>query len=285
MRILIPIKSEEMDWTCDSCDIDFKLPNQYINHISIYHSQSNSFKCGDKKCLRNYKSMSSLRSHILRKHNESSVEPPGKKQKLNNAAEVTNENECIDNFNLSTSHDVFPHKAGRNILESVPSTSQYVPSGNFSVSQASYINFMAKIYSYPDISRHRALEIINNVRDLVNNVFNENNLTISNTLDMELHHIDARVKQKCMTQVGTITHENYSVLQDLNTEHLIFNELERSKNLIRPQLFLLGERPDYRRRKEITEMKMIPVKAQFIPIRFVFRKLFELPSLLIETLN
>ncbi|KAK0178575.1 hypothetical protein PV327_007453 [Microctonus hyperodae] len=228
--------------------------------------------------------MSSLRSHILRKHNEASVEPPQKKQKLN-AAEINYENECTDNFNLSTSHDVFPHEAGRNILESVPSTSQYIPPDNFSVSQKSYINFIARIYSYPDISRHRALEIIHNVRDLVRNVLKENNQAISNTLDMELHDIDAQVKNKCITQVETITHDNSSILQDLNTEHLIFNELEKSKNFIRPQSFLLGERPDYRRRKQITEMKMTPVNAQFIPIRFVFQKLFQLPSLLIETLN
>ncbi|KAK0074910.1 hypothetical protein PV326_012070, partial [Microctonus aethiopoides] len=192
------------------------------------------------------------------KHSDPSVEPLRKKRKLNITFEVIDQNECVDNLCSSTSHDILVHETERNISDSVPSTSQDVPQENFSTVQNNYVNFIAKIYSYPDISRHRALEIINDVRDLMNNVLEENDRTIS--------------------------HDKYSRLETLNTEHTIFSEFEKSKNLILPQ-FLLGERPDYRQRKQITQMKMTPVNAQFIPIRFVFQKFFELPSVFIETLH
>lgn len=69
-------------FTCRTCDISFQDCKNYISHVKLSHFASHSFECGDILCLRIFKSISSMRSHIEKTHNKRNIEPPKKNKNV-----------------------------------------------------------------------------------------------------------------------------------------------------------------------------------------------------------
>ena len=130
-----------------------------------------------------------------------------------------------------------------------PSTSQTAPSLIYPSASEQWLSFVAKWYDYPDISRQRSLEIINDVRDFLNNFINET-VQIIFAPEINLQINEKTVKEKTVEQIQCLIQNFRDEADKLNTEHNIFHQFEKSENLILPELYLLGERQDFTRRDE-----------------------------------
>lgn len=100
-----------------------------------------------------------------------------------------------------TTTDDFPRAINVDALHNQPSTSSNIEESNRGfVTQ--WVNFSAKIYDYPDISRSRSLEILRDVKDLTNNMMTETVNTFADSTCAQDH-------ERSLTEIKTIF-ENYS---------------------------------------------------------------------------
>ncbi|XP_044013988.1 uncharacterized protein LOC122856376 [Aphidius gifuensis] len=141
------------------------------------------------------------------------------------------------------------------------------------------------MYSYPDVSRKRTLEILTDVRDLIKNIFSESINDIDTIKNENNNFMDLKTKIDVVDQVKNKLQVRSCLFDNFKTEYSFFDKFRASQNFVEPISYLLGERRDYRVKHQTTKMNMIPVTAQFIPLRLVFKKFFELPFIFNETID
>ncbi|KAF5281733.1 hypothetical protein FQR65_LT14573 [Abscondita terminalis] len=71
----------------------------------------------------------------------------------------------------------------------------------------------------------------------------------------------------------------------MNSEYLRFKEFEKSKNLICPVQFVVGQKTEKTRKNDILKLETKEVTAIYITLGSVFKKLFEIANLLPQVLN
>lgn len=138
---------------------------------------------------------------------------------------------------------------------------------------------VSKLYNYNDIARKRTQEVIHDVSELVENI-------ISN-LKTELLKVVQKNSEVLLTtnKINETCSKYTNLFKNLKTEHSCLVAFEKSGTYIRPESYLLGERKNVITQKGQRVLKMVPVTAQFVPIRYVLQKFFEIPGGFNETLD
>ncbi|KYN28513.1 hypothetical protein ALC57_02067 [Trachymyrmex cornetzi] len=140
-----------------------------------------------------------------------------------------------------------------------------------------HINFAAKLYHYLDIPRSRTESIIIDTGQLFKDVLDDLKYDVINLLNIP--------NERDISNITEIFEKRNSQFAVINTQWQCLKIFQQLGTYIAPQEYLLGERNDFANKKGIQIAKSIPVKLQFIPIRFVFQQFFEMPGVLDETLN
>lgn len=287
---------------CVECNNFFISSSNYINHIKYSHHQLRGYKCGESLCSRVFTSLESLRKHIRVKHETKLCKCNSQLSCNDNSSYGINisiqkdntlgdENvklysgmgveEISENISIETSFDetnkdllqiqmdIHPDNLSSNNLQ-FPKQSCDVPD---------HIYFASKIYSYFDVSRFRSKCIIEDTLNLFKTVIN---------------HVEEDVL-KCVESSDTTTitpsdikpifQQHISQFFDISTEWRCINKFQELNSYIPPEEYLLGERQEFRTENNVKVIKMIPVTAQFIPVRTVFISFFEMAGVLSETLD
>lgn len=71
----------------------------------------------------------------------------------------------------------------------------------------------------------------------------------------------------------------------IKTERLCLKKFREHNTFIQPIAYCLGEREEFVHEGKHQVLKFIRVTAQFIPIWYVFQKLYEIPGLFLETME
>lgn len=72
---------------------------------------------------------------------------------------------------------------------------------------------------------------------------------------------------------------------DIQTEYLCLKKFQNLNTYIPPEHYTLGQREDYSHNGPVPILKMVPVTAQFVPLRLVLKKNFEIPGYSEKTLD
>ncbi|KAJ8910980.1 hypothetical protein NQ315_003673 [Exocentrus adspersus] len=136
------------------------------------------------------------------------------------------------------------------------------------------VSFICKLYAETTFSRKHVQLIIDDVKELLTeplNIFREYILKTINS--------DHEIKEK---DINHFFFEFENIFSSLDTEYLRFKYLEKSNYFVKPIEYIVGQKPD-----KISNNKTLPKNytSQFIHIRDVLKKFFELPNVLSETLQ
>ena len=285
--------------TCFACDCEFPNNLLFLNHIELVHSSLPKFVCPENDCNRTYSSYNSYKKHRRAKHalqeidkrvtdlirQELALMLPSDKL---NTEEVTLESSLVDDFlmqldcqgsvdNGDSDSDEETFSKPVSYIASKPTPSQHFSeSGNIATDE---LLFIAKLYKYTDVQRARVCEIIQDTTLLIErtlaNVKNEfNNLFTS-----------SQNNSVSPTDIAKVFDKFSNPFKNIKTEAQSFSEFKNRSTFIMPENFLLGEKPKIKEQNGVKIVKNVPIFAQFIPLREVFQKFFELPGILEKTLN
>lgn len=142
-----------------------------------------------------------------------------------------------------------------------------------------HVMFAARLYSYPDVTRRRAEEIITDVNEL----FGDMLLSIETEVMEAISPLNN--SKSVVNKIKSSFSHHRSLFDDVKTEWCCFRKFEKQHSYIPPVHFMIGDRQDFVKQNLSKTMKIIPVTAQFIPMRMVFQRFFQIPMLLAETLE
>lgn len=141
-----------------------------------------------------------------------------------------------------------------------------------------HVLFASKLSSYPDMARARAEKIINDTDQLFKTFFDK-------IKDIQEVIVDSDNSNNISQRVTEILERNRSCFSDIATEWRCFKKFGKQGTFIPPQHYCLGQREEFVHKEQTQILKMVPVSAQYIPIRRVLKKFFEIPNYFEETLN
>lgn len=265
---------------CSECKDSFFSHHIYCRHLPLSHGSITVFKCGEQSCSNSYTSLRALRRHINIEHVEN-IESQNHEDELNVQSTV----EQAVEQNYENDYDNFSH-------DSIFDTSEYdQPSLNDNVENLStelssnyvntdeFIKFAAKLHSYVDVPRTRVQNIINDTAVLVKSMMQGIKCDVKKALDSNCD------KEEVLKKIEQILDIQSSKFSTISNEWHCFKHFKQLGTYIAPQSYLLGERVEFVKENAVQVTKAVPVTGQFIPIRLVFQKFFEIPGLLNETLE
>uniref|UniRef100_A0A0C9Q8E6 ZNF333_0 protein n=1 Tax=Fopius arisanus TaxID=64838 RepID=A0A0C9Q8E6_9HYME len=279
-------------YSCKLCHLDFDTSKSYISHVRLFHPTSVKFHCENTTCLRVFKSVNSLKSHIDRVHKRKTQlekdQFSSKKFKSNKkdpaSKEIENVNGVVEGIeNAVENKEPLQRENVTGDFRSSTSHNQSdaLPPG---ISQK-WLMYAAKIYSHLDIPRSKSLEILNDTRNFIKDLLQDNINNFDKVFNPhELITIE-KMKVEATLHLQNFSKAYSSQLDCLDSEHKIIKEFENRGTYIAPESYLLGEREDFRKNKQNIDKRRIPVTAQMIRLRYILRNFFELPLVLEETLS
>jgi hypothetical protein len=283
-----------------------------FKHLSLWHNDLTIYSCydidTDITCTKKFSSINSFRKHRYAKHNDpdSGSEPT---EQLPSILDSDNLNTLVSVEFSSDEPNIQQPDEG---LELDESSLNFIPShesmpndfddfetpiydlnffsGYSEIDEENFENlvkrdaekFAAFCYGHPDINRKRTLQLIDNFTKFMNG--------------RALHNVRDRILSR-LRSLGESTENllkfetDFEILMNpfgsLNSDYRLRKQFEKGGNLIPPIQCKIGEREDFRNTKDAKAkiMTKIDVTIEFIPLRLVLTKFFEIPGILSKTLE
>lgn len=275
---------------CFVCESSFADNKQLVAHIQLSHVNLTTFRCAESDCSRAYSKFNSYKKHRFFKHEilqKQTVEFK-KAEKLSvETLEITNAEDIQESLNLldetddssDTSSDAsdvifedqdifweFSDTLDENCLKDC----QF---------KEKCLHFFAKLYKFPDISRIRVDEIGHDVMTLVHNQCDD--------IRKEIHNRATQLGTDSIsvTEIDSIFKKKLEPFDALSTESRRFSTYKKLGTFIPPQSYALGNQKVPVEKEGKMELVDKVIVSQFIPIREVFKKFFEMPNVLESTLQ
>ena len=137
--------------------------------------------------------------------------------------------------------------------------------------------FVAKLHKHLDIPRNRADEIIKDTSDLLKSTVTAVKNGIRNLF------ANSNTNSISPSDIDQVFEKYYNPFQNLQSEAQRFATFKNSSTFIMPENFILGEKQKIKEKNSVKILKNVPVVAQFIPLRKVFKIFFELPGVFEKT--
>ena len=184
----------------------------------------------------------------------------------------TNSDDEDDDENSSTNFkegQVFSESGS--FIESKPEL--VIESGTLSDFEKDHLLFIAELHNYSDASRKRVEDILKDTSELIKTTFT--------AVKDEVHILFRNQKNNnsiCPSDVDKVIEKFSNPFKNMETEAQSFSAFKPSDSLILPKSFLLGQKEKIVEKDNTKIIKNVPVVPQFIPLRQVFKKFFEIPG-------
>lgn len=272
------ITDSNIMFVCNKCSDCFNNRKDFLKHVRFLHKNQSDFKCGQSICLRVFSSINSLEKHLKLKHapNFATRSPSKTTEKTS-----TDEDRTVQVENTADS-----------FLQSAPNTSDggqnychaEVEQEIFPIhklpsctkkSYTLYEIFTAELLQYPDIPRTRAINIINSTNKLIRH-------TLNTVKEEVLANIETPATYN---SIEKIFQNHFSTFTAPETEWNLFDKYKSFGTFIKPEEYLLGEISEFTKKNNKRTLKIKEVYGQFIPMRTVLKKFFELPGVYDSTVD
>lgn len=251
---------------CQVCKENFKSLNTLVLHLNHTHNFNyrSVYKCCEKNCLRSFQDLFSFKKHIKTKHSNSfEVE-----QKASQDEVPTHD---------VTDNDLFPvalsvNHCGTSTNSGLKTTDE--TNKDFtSILEQEVLSLISSLYATNGLNRKHVQTIIDSISTFLNAGF-------LNTLKSE---VLPKLSNENRAEVDNISEKFdrlMSCFQNLNSEYLRFNDLERKGLLIKPVDFSVGTRFDNVPVNDSIRIVPVVCKATKVSLAQTLKSFLALPGVL-----
>lgn len=277
-----------------------------LNHYKEFHPLLKIYRCNDNNCSRSFAIFDSFKKHRYNKHlsetnityNNQTIKQYDQNADFIDAIDkvlTVGTNQRIQHYedkkceNVEYIIDPIQIKSDSDIETDLEDDLFFdIPQNDGHTSEATnvkfeehkeIINFTSKLYTYLDVPRVRINDIVRSTGNLIDNyllLLEKHLLNRLETFNLSLDSISA---------IKEVFADFSDPFTDCKSEWRFFKLLKCYDTFILPEQYLIGEREEFREKNGVNIIQSISVYAQFIPLRKVFQKIFEIPNLFDETLR
>ena len=280
---------------CDSCKETFQNNSIFIKHVKLTHSDLKIFRCAESECRKTYSVLISFCKHRQAKHNNSNVKKVYEndsrmtsnvdsdtavwKNNSKSKSELINFHFPEDDYESSDSETLSEIPEGELLFENKSDCDLTFEGSSDSTNKMddSILQFAAKLYKFPNMPRKLINLIMNDASDLFDSLLNCLKSETSNRLQ------SLGASKDYLSEIENVFNKFSVPFHNVKTERKRLSQFESYDTLIMPQNYKIGERTDFKTNLGGTTRINIPLTAQLIPIRYVLKKFFEMPSVFQET--
>ena len=282
---------------CDACKLSFPDNSVFIRHLNITHSHLKTFVCSELKCQKSFSLIDSFIRHIRSKHKFEIEESASLHENLSPLSPGTSFDICnFESDEESTSDNIFyleEESSDSNDSDSFsdsdlfwdekdyksdPSLTENIDQ-NIKIANDEVLIFTGKLYHFPDLSRKHVNRVISEASQLFESSLN----SVQNEICSHLKTLGA--SEQYLHEIRNIFHNYSQPFRNVQTEKQIFSQFRYYDTFIVPESYRIGERTEFKSKITGASRENIPVVAQFIPIRFVLQKFFEMPGVFDKTMG
>lgn len=141
------------------------------------------------------------------------------------------------------------------------------------------VRLAAKLYHFPDLSGKRINTVIHDFAQL----FEDSLSSIKSEVHKRLK--SSGIEEKCISEIESVVDNLTKPFQNMETESQRFSKFRKCDTFIVPESYKIGERTEFKSTPTGVTRKEVSVVAQFIPIRHVLKKFFEMPGIFAKTME
>lgn len=258
---------------CYVCRANFASLKVLTVHFKFAHNLhvGSNYRCGELSCCRDFGSLKAFKKHFIRMHSDACLELEG----------VDNGQVCESTNSINLQTDQNNGNSNDTVEDSSALSNDYCDADTFKEClQRQAMGFVAKLYSNMAIPRSQVQMVIEDTTEFLGGQF------LSILKDKVVQSLtDLQSDPIVTSDVAKMFESLENPFSGLNTEYRRFQAFESSGFYIPPVDYILGSRlNDSRTREGSVELNMISVKAKFVPLRSILKKIFELPGVLDNTI-
>ena len=270
---------------CEACYSSFYSNAQFMRHVRLTHFGLNIFKCSESNCERSFHVLGTFIRHRRRKHQDetSLIDNPSSSLVIDSFSESDEESsfpaftedysDYSDDDSSLSEEDLLWH----DVTSSILSNPQEFYSQNLANEPA--VQFAGELYKHPDLARKRVNDIITNASGM-----------FESTLSLIQNEVCSHLKQfgfneEHLPDIQAIFQKFATPFRKMKTEKQRFSQFKNYNTFIIPENYKIGQRTEFKSGSTETRRENIPVVAQYIPVRYVLKKFFELPEVYSKTME
>lgn len=238
---------------CFNCDYNYESNSQLISHVKSSHENSSYFLCLEGDCLKCYASLRTWMRHRYQIHKSSTTE---------NSKNQTSENIELkaDSINI-LEYDCSDSDSSEDDTEETLKDNCYENVKNNSFVDTAVLDFVAYLYSFPDVARKRVGDIVAESDKLIK-ILSENWIDV-----IKDNLLKNKIDEEIITELTETLKRNADPLLNFKTEYQRLKQLENHNNYICPESIIIGERKELKNVSGVSMLKKVPVSVQFISMR------------------
>ncbi|KAK3916202.1 Sex-determining transformer protein 1 [Frankliniella fusca] len=256
-----------MDLPCSECKLLFKDIKTFHIHFKRVHQTCEKYTCKVGSCYTSFKLYPSFKQHVKNKHGipytSNVVAPPTKV--------LTSDVNCSELNGSSAS------EASLDECDISVQPNEEFNFTEFLLKQEDIL--VAKLYANPAFPRNLVDKVVKDFSDYLSNPYFENfkDLVMSSLAS----DLPSETKQKVESMFETFQ----KPFDHLQTEYKRLKYFESCGDYIPPISYSIFSREERVKTKNGVSLKMKDVLGQMIPLRKLFKRFFELPNALPDTLK
>lgn len=289
---------------CYVCSKSIFLDNKsLLDHYQEFHPLLKIFRCNENNCNRSFSIFDSFKKHRYIKHssqnhkccylnveqNDEKVDSCNTTKILYKKTDVQSIEDYEDIKDCENFEYIFPEIENDLDVENDSEDDSFFENFQYHIQNSisttninehkEVIHYISKLYTYLDVPRVRVNDIVTSTKSLIDSYL----LSLQNSLLNRLKIFNLSFDVISAIKEVFIAFNN--PFTDFKSEWRFFQFLQSCDTLIFPENYLIGEREEFRDKNDKSTIEIIPVYAQFIPLRKVFQKLFEIPDVFDKTLS
>lgn len=262
---------------CSICKSNFASVNALYLHLKIQErvNENTVFKCQEMNCWRDFANWKTFRKHLIRNHKYPIYVPNQALSGICNKANLSGISSCNEEIAVSPTISDSGNIDLSNISDNKDIGTIHFLKENV---RNSLITCASKLYAEPNLPRNHIQFIIDDFHELLSDIMTNLKLVLCNSLKgTDCENIKNAV-DKALTAVT-------EPFQDICSEYHRLKIFQEMGYYIPPQSYVIGSRIDNKLSEGRIIKEIIPVTAQFIPMRKVLYSFFSLPGVLEKTLQ
>lgn len=256
---------------CYYCGDNFSSAKKFLHHFRLSHSllSHTEYRCGEVQCFRIFSTYDSFRKHISKHFNE-----------------LYKSNNTISENNLNCTVKLQSQANCLNDIDTIPETDFISESNLFKAEDLKKMLskeikiFISEMYNNSLIPRNFVQYVIDKVKTIFcNQIITHIRRAVSELAVKYLLPLEE------VTQIENLFTTAQTCFEQLETEYKRLKNFESCGEYIQPDNFVIGHRQIYKynTKTQVKQFDTIPVVGQIIPLRKVFKALFEKPEVFKET--
>ncbi|XP_011858483.1 PREDICTED: uncharacterized protein LOC105556038 [Vollenhovia emeryi] len=251
----------------NSCNEYFESIDALQIHFTIKHPTCTYFRCNIDTCRRSFNVWNSFRKHLSKNH-----DMPNRFDNSNNVIQI----DSVDSYDQTHTETFFE----TNVLHETELFDNISPSDFYTMLEKHANILISQINTKPGLPRNQVESIIENICSFLSGSFlNILEQKVLNTLST------CHAKAEDINSIQDMFKSLSNPFHHLSTEYKRIKYFKSTGAYIPPETYYIDSCIEKKNTKNGVKLQMKPVTAQYISLRKVLKKFFELPDAFNSTIQ